>query len=61
MCGAGRYCSVDQTLTDTPDETPQIDPDVEFLQGLSTQDPQVRKRIFTVLLRAVVTNKGPGR
>lgn len=52
---------MDQTLTDTPDETPQIDPDVEFLQGLSTQDPQVRKRIFTVLLRAVVTNKGPGR
>lgn len=48
---------------DTPAPTPASEQDqsLALLQGIQSQDPQVRKRVFTVLLRAIVSPKGPGR
>lgn len=40
--------------------SPATDPAVEFLTSLAPQDPMVRRRAFTALLRAVV-NEGSVR
>lgn len=47
---------------DTDQATGQAtDPDTEFLRQLSSDDPQVRKRAFTVLLRTLVAGRGAAR